>query len=69
MYNPSNKELLSKADDKYSLVILTAKRARELINGGKPMIDTKSEKPVTIAMEEIIQDVLTFERPNIDSLK
>lgn len=69
MYNPSNAELLSKAGDKYSIVILTAKRARELIEGAKPMVETSSTKPVTIAMEEIIQDMLTFEKPKIESIK
>jgi DNA-directed RNA polymerase subunit omega len=44
---------MEKADSKYSLVVLAAKRARDLLDGGKPQIDTHSNKYVGSALEEI----------------
>ncbi len=40
---------------RYSIVIATAKRAKQLINGSKPLIDTDSRKPLSIAIEEMNQ--------------
>ena len=38
---PPIKELVNKVDCRYSLVVLASKRARELVNGDEPLIDTK----------------------------
>ena len=41
-------------NSRYSIVIATAKRARQLINGGIPHIeDTEGKKPLSIAVEEL----------------
>ena len=61
IYPPIN-ELLSKVDCRYTLAVQTAKRARQLIAGDTPLIETNSKKPVTIAVEEIYADKLTYER-------
>lgn len=42
-------------NSRYSLVIATAKRAKQLINGAKPLIETESRKPLSVAIEEIYQ--------------
>ncbi len=47
---------------KYTLVSVAAKRARELLNGKKRRVDSLSEKPVTVALEELAQGKLYFER-------
>lgn len=52
-----------KAESRYALVVATAKRARQLMNGAKKLVETKSDKPVTIAMEEILAGKVTFEQP------
>lgn len=52
-----------KAESRYALVVATAKRARQLMNGAKRLVDSKSDKPVTIAMEEILAGKVTFEQP------
>lgn len=62
MDHPILEDLLPKADCRYTLVVLAAKRAREIINGSKALIDCKSEKPVSIALEEIAQGKITFQR-------
>jgi DNA-directed RNA polymerase subunit omega len=76
MIEPSIDELLSKVDSKYSLVILAARRAREINNyysqlgEGRgefvpPLVETGGlrEKPLTISIQEIAEDKVTAERP------
>ena len=62
MIYPSLDQLLSKVDSKYTLVVLTARRAREVVAGDSIMVPSKSNKAVTIALEEIAADKVTFER-------
>jgi DNA-directed RNA polymerase subunit omega len=50
-----------KGMSRYSLVVATAKRARQIVDGAKILIDTRSTKPVTIAMEEIASGEVFFE--------
>lgn len=38
---------------RYSIVIATAKRARQIIAGEEPMADALSNKPLSIAVEEL----------------
>ena len=47
---------------KYTLVSVAAKRARQLLAGGKRRVESMSEKPVTVALEELAQGRLIFER-------
>lgn len=46
MINPSVMDLLEKVDDRYSLVTITSRRARQLIEGQDPLIITKSKKTI-----------------------
>ncbi|WP_094607633.1 DNA-directed RNA polymerase subunit omega [Sporomusa silvacetica DSM 10669] len=62
MNYPILEDLLPKADCKYTLVVLAAKRAREIIKGSEILVDHKSLKPVSIALEEIAQGKITYER-------
>ena len=40
---------------RYSIVIATAKRARQIIDGDKAMVPGDSKKPLSLAVEEINQ--------------
>lgn len=62
MIYPSIDELSSKADSKYTLAVLAAKRARELLKGSKPLVHSESPRVVTIALEEIAQGKITYVR-------
>ncbi|MGL4774412.1 MAG: DNA-directed RNA polymerase subunit omega [Clostridium sp.] len=62
MINPSIVELLEKVEDKYSLVIVTSKRARQIINGSEALVDIDSEKPLTIAINEVNDGEVVYER-------
>ena len=59
---PSVKELMEKMDEgesRYTLVIATAKRARQLTNGFTAFATAESEKPVSIAAQEIKDGYIT----------
>jgi DNA-directed RNA polymerase subunit omega len=53
MIRPPIETLLERVPNKYALVMLAAKRARELAAGQLPLVDVDSQNPVTIALEEI----------------
>ena len=71
--NPPIDDLLGKVDSKYALVIYSAKRARQinayysqlsegLLEFVGPLVETENqEKPLSIAMREINQGLLTLE--------
>lgn len=61
MINPSVVDLLEKTKDRYSLVILSSKRARQIIEGSSPKISMNSKKPLTLAINEIDQDALEYD--------
>ncbi|WP_406242135.1 DNA-directed RNA polymerase subunit omega [Tissierella carlieri] len=49
--------------------MLTAKRARKIIEGAEPLVETNSKKPVSIALEEVLEGKITYTRPPINSIK
>ena len=71
--NPSIDDLLTKTDSKYKLVLYSAQRARQinayysqlgegLLEYVGPLVDTHvQEKPLSIALREINDDLLTCE--------
>lgn len=40
---------------RYSIVMATSKRARQLIAGEEAMVDSKGKKPLSVAVEELSQ--------------
>lgn len=62
MINPSVVNLLEKVDDRYSLVIITSKRARQIIDGAPGLVETNTGKPLTIAINEVNEEKVGFER-------
>ena len=63
LISPSLESLMKRVDSKYTLVTLAAKRARQLTDGDKPLVDVDTTKVVSIAMEEIDQGKITYEAP------
>lgn len=61
MINPSIVELLNKVDNRYTLVTVTAKRARQLIEGANPMVRIPSNKPLTVAINEVNAGNILYE--------
>ncbi len=63
MIKPPLEALLDRVANKYALVIVAAKRARQLKDGALPMVDIDTASPVTIALEEIAAGKIRFEMP------
>lgn len=62
MLYPSINLIRQKADSRYTLVILAAKRARDIIDGKPKLTEVDIEKPVSIAANEIAEDLITYKR-------
>ena len=60
---PSINKLRDKTDSRYSLVILTSKRARDIIDGKPALTEEESERPVSQAAREIAEEMITDTRP------
>ena len=60
MIDPSIDDLAEKVGSKYGLVIMAAKRARQRVDHAPALVESKSNKPVSIAMEEIAQGLVTI---------
>ena len=55
MVKPTVSELLEKVDDRYELVVVTAKRARQLAMGDEPLTKKKEPSVVSTAAREIAE--------------
>lgn len=73
MMDPPIEELLARVDSKFTLVTLSAKRAREInvyfnqLSEGlgaivPPQVASVSRKPLSISLEEIAADKITYHR-------
>lgn len=69
MLNPTLNHLLQDGESKYTLVMVVSKRARQIVDGSKSLVETNSLKPVTIALEELLEGKLEYKNPSADSLK
>jgi len=63
MLYPSIDDLLKNVDSRYTLVLLVSKRARQIVDGSKPLVDPKSSKPVSIAVQEVAEGKVSYTRP------
>lgn len=52
---PTVVELLTKAKNRYELVIATSKRARQIANGAEALTSVNEVSPVTLAANEIAE--------------
>ena len=65
MLNPSYTDLMKVVNNevepgeapvvnsRYSIVMATSRRARQIIAGEEPLVDTRQTKPLSIAIEEL----------------
>ena len=61
LVKPTVPELLKTSKkNRYSLVIATAKRARQIAKGSKPLTDDDDISPVTLAADEIGEGKVTI---------
>jgi DNA-directed RNA polymerase subunit omega len=50
---PSLEQAVSKVSNRYLLVVLSAKRARQINRGAPPRVESRHKKPTSVALEEI----------------
>ncbi len=60
---PSVNKLREKTDSRYTLVMLAAKRARDITDGKQALTEEEAERPVSQAAKEISEGLITYSRP------
>lgn len=60
MYNPSTK-VIGENESRYTLVMVVAKRARQLVAGSPKKVETDLTNPISIALEEMREGKIDFE--------
>ena len=54
---------LRTAKNRFALVILTAKRARQLLKGSQPLAERKNNREIVTALREIADSQVVFAHP------
>ncbi|OGT84438.1 MAG: DNA-directed RNA polymerase subunit omega [Gammaproteobacteria bacterium RIFCSPLOWO2_12_FULL_52_10] len=57
-------DCLEKIDNRYDLVLLASKRARQITMGADPLVEENNDKATVIALREIAEGLIT--NANID---
>ena len=60
-------ELPENIDSKYRLVLIAAKRSKQLHRGAQPLTVSKALKPASIALDEVFAGKVQFEAPSPDA--
>jgi DNA-directed RNA polymerase subunit omega len=51
-------DCLENVDNRFELVLVAAKRARQVAMGAQPMLEEENDKPTVIALREIAEDLV-----------
>ena len=54
-------DCLENVVNRYELVLLASKRARQIVLGSDPLVPDNNDKPTVIALREIAEDLVTSE--------
>jgi len=61
-------DCLEHVNNRFDLVLLASKRARQLVNGVDPLLPWENDKPTVVALREIaaglVDDAVVTERPS-----
>jgi DNA-directed RNA polymerase subunit omega len=49
-------DCIEKVDNRFELVLLATKRARQIARGATPLVEVENDKPTVIALREIAAD-------------
>ena len=52
-------DCLDKVDNRFQLVLVATKRARQLAKGAEPFVEWENDKPTVVALREIAEDYVT----------
>jgi DNA-directed RNA polymerase subunit omega len=60
-------DCLEREDNRFALVVLAAQRARQLMKGAAPLIQSKN-RPAVTALREIAAGKVHYDRPSHDAV-
>lgn len=66
---PSLERALQQISNRYLLVVLAAKRARQLNRGAQPQVESRRRKPTSLALEEIAEGKVAYRFKDEDAPK
>lgn len=52
-------DCLGKVDNRFQLVLVASKRARQLAKGAEPFVEWENDKPTVVALREIEEEYVT----------
>jgi DNA-directed RNA polymerase subunit omega len=52
-------DCLDKVDNRFQLVLVATKRARQLAKGAEPFVEWENDKPTVVALREIAENYIT----------
>ena len=61
---PSLEKSLEQISNRYLLVVLAAKRGRQLNRGARPQVETKRRKSTSVALEEMHAGKVQLKKPD-----
>jgi DNA-directed RNA polymerase subunit omega len=54
-------DCLEKVDNRFDLVLMASRRARQILDGAEPTVDLENDKPTVVALREIASGNITEE--------
>ncbi len=54
-------DCLDNVDNRFELVLVAAKRARQIAMGAQPMLDEENDKPTVLALREVAENLVNAE--------
>ena len=54
-------DCLANVDNRFDLVLLASRRARQLVNGVDPLVPWENDKPTVVALREIAEGLISEE--------
>jgi DNA-directed RNA polymerase subunit omega len=57
-----DEEWITEIDSKYRLVLLAAKRSKQIQKGAKPRLQSQAKKPTRIALEEVRRGLIYYQQ-------
>jgi DNA-directed RNA polymerase subunit omega len=58
-------DCLEKVDNRFALVLLAARRAKQIIKGSQPLIERAENKPVVTALREVAAGKVAYQSPPV----
>lgn len=54
-------DCLEKIDNRFKLIMVASKRARQIASGTEPLVERENDKPTVVALREIAEELITEE--------